>query len=353
VYDQNRTIYAFNELKSYLASQNKSSLYDDLVKLSVLQSGLRNSAISFTSLLPYDDFVKMYGETLSYINEFTNLNSFTDLKVLNRENWNNTDIDPSVRAPWIKTKKGKWMYNPGLYNAKFSFVPKNVIKAVRQGQIPAILQLSTMGAHSNADVISYTWEVGSTKDKKAMRAKGDYSYIKKGLFQKVYDGDSPYISESESNGKVYKSFVYKMINAWGQGVSGNEFYMEGIPSKFDNGYEKVYERVEKVPIVDESNRPLGGTVDIPYSGEVSDDAVLAAYGEVVFDNTADSVNQIEEEVTDTAFDNMVEFSEERKQEIVSNFASKHKMTADQAKAYISEALVKDREKIINKLNECY
>jgi hypothetical protein len=184
VYDQNQLIYAFNELKNYLEGHGRGELYNKLVTLSVLQSGLRNSAISFTSLLPYDDFVKMYGETLSYINEFTNLDVFNDLKVVSRENWNNTDIDPSVRAPWIKTKKGKWLYNPGLYNASFSFVPKNVVKAVRDGELPAILQLSTMGAHSNADVISYTWEVGSSKQKKAMRAKSDYSYIKKGLLRK-------------------------------------------------------------------------------------------------------------------------------------------------------------------------
>jgi CRISPR/Cas system CMR-associated protein Cmr5 small subunit len=36
VYDQNRTIYAFEELKSYLTSQGKTQLYDDLVKLSIL-----------------------------------------------------------------------------------------------------------------------------------------------------------------------------------------------------------------------------------------------------------------------------------------------------------------------------
>jgi hypothetical protein len=68
-----------------------------------------------------------------------------------------------------------------------------------------------------------------------------------------------------------------MINAWGQGVSGNEFYMFAQPSKFDNGYEKVYERVEQVPVVDESNRPLGRTIDMKYSGEVRDEDVVFVY----------------------------------------------------------------------------
>lgn len=287
-YDQNRTIYAFEELKSYLTSQGKADLYDDLVRLSVLQSGLKSSSVSFTSLLPYEDFLKMYGETLSYIEEFTNLDTYIDLKVLNRTNWNNTKIDPSIKAPWIKTKKGKMMYNPGLSSARVSFVPKKVVAAVNTGKLPKILQLSTAGVHADSDVVSYSWEEGTTKQKKEMRKSKDYSYIKRGLFQKVYDGETPLISTyTNKDGVDYDSFVYKAINAWGQGALGNEFWMDGHVSKFNNGYEKVEERKEIVPIKDESGRQLGDrTMERLYSGEVMDDVIVRAYDDAGANITA-------------------------------------------------------------------
>lgn len=299
-YDQNRTIYAFEEIKAYLTSQGKADLYDDLVRLSVLQSGLKSSAVSFTSLLPYEDFLKMYGETLSYIEEFTNLDTYIDLKVLNRTNWNNTKVDPSVRAPWIKTKKGKMMYNPGLSSAKVSFVPKKVVAAVNTGKLPKILQLSTSGVYADSDVISYSWEEGTTKQKKQMRKDGDYSYIKRGLFQKVYDGETPLVSTyTNKEGVDYDSFVYKAINAWGQGALGNEFWMSGQASKFNNGYEKVEERKEIVPIKDESGRQLGDrTMERLYSGEVSDDVVVRAYDDAGANITAPAAEVTASQPTD-------------------------------------------------------
>lgn len=47
------------------------------------------------------------------------------------------------------------------------------------------------------------------------------------------------------------------------------------------------------------------------------------------------------------------FTEERKIEIIDNFASKYNLSKEKAIEYINEALVKDRELTINKLKECY
>jgi hypothetical protein len=42
-----------NELKKKLGDENKD-LYGKLVRLAVLQSGITNSPIAFTNLLPYE-----------------------------------------------------------------------------------------------------------------------------------------------------------------------------------------------------------------------------------------------------------------------------------------------------------
>jgi hypothetical protein len=91
VYDQNNVIYAFRELRDYLNGE-KSPLYERIKLLAVLQSGLSASPISFTSLLPHEDFEKIYGQTLSKINSIANLDDFYKLGVFQRNNWNNDDV---------------------------------------------------------------------------------------------------------------------------------------------------------------------------------------------------------------------------------------------------------------------
>lgn len=296
VYDENRYIYGFSQIKQYLESQGKGQLYDDLVSLSILQSGLRTSPISFTSLLPYEDFKNKYAETLSYINDFSNLDDFNKLDVFKRNNWNNSDIVPSISASYIKG-----MYNPFMNH----FLPKKAKAAIQEGNVPMLLQVSINSIDAK-DVITYTWEKGTTAEKKRLRKDNDYSYIKKGLFKKVYLDEqqtTPLIKTyiNPKNGKAYLSYVYKMINAWGQGMNANELYTEARPSVFDNGYIKVEDRTITV------NRrfPNGeidpnSFIDIKYSPEVNDTEIVKLYddGEIV--NTAPVIEspQVETEQTD-------------------------------------------------------
>ena len=285
VYDENRYIYGFTQIKEYLQSQGKAQLYDDLVSLSILQSGLRTSPISFTSLLPYEDFKNKYAETLSYINDFSNLDDFNKLDVFKRNNWNNSDIVPSMSASYIKG-----MYNPSMNH----FLPKKAKAAIQAGEVPMLLQVSINSIDAK-DVVTYTWEKGTTAEKKRMRKDNDYSYVKKGLFKKVYLDDAqttPLVKTyiNPKNGKSYLSYVYKMINAWGQGIYANELYAEARPSVFDNGYIKVEGKTVTV------NRrfPNGeydpnSYVEIKFSPEVEDSKIIALYPEGEENNTAPEV----------------------------------------------------------------
>jgi len=53
------------------------------------------------------------------------------------------------------------------------------------------------------------------------------------------------------------------------------------------------------------------------------------------------------------YDSITDITPERKQQILTNFAKKHKLTEAKAKEYINDALKKDAKKVINKLKECY
>lgn len=257
VYDQNNIIYGLRQLKNHLGT-TKGDLYDRLLKLAVIQSGLSTSSISFTSLLPYEDFEKLYSTTLSRLASIPNLMDFYRLGVFQRNNWNNDDVVPYMRAKWIETMDGL-RYNPSM-----EFLPKVVRDAVASKEIPPVVSISTMGRDAQKNYIVYTWEKqnevltdeelkaaksrGSikkaVKEKKTeMRRRGDYSFINKALFQKVVDPDSGDALIHTSNGREY--FTYKAINAWGDSFRANEFYSEERPSVLENGFMKI-----KNPVVD-------------------------------------------------------------------------------------------------------
>jgi hypothetical protein len=268
VYDQNLIIYGFEELKKGLGAENKD-LYGKLVRLAVIQSGLTNSPIAFTNLLPYKDFKELYNQTLSNLENLPNLADFQKLHVFERNNWNNSTIMPFIRA---KMKLGKDFYT-GKYNTydpNQHFIDINLKKAMENGMLPKIIGLSPYG-DARKDFVTYSWESDiSINDKNKMKKAGDYSYLNKVLLQKVYTVDdkgnpTPLVQETRGkDGRVYTKHVFKAINAWGDSYRAQEFYGDTRSSVLDNGYDKV-ERVTDVQ---------GKQIK---SGEVSDDEIVRIF----------------------------------------------------------------------------
>jgi hypothetical protein len=230
VYDQNEIINGFREMKTFLGDD---PLYGKIVRLAVLQSGLSKSPISFTSLLPYEDFEEIYNKTLSTLETMSNLNDFYTLGVFQRNNWNNDNIVPYRKAKFKQNNSGEWFYSNAV-NMK----NKTVEEATNLGRIPQLMKLSSLARDANKDYIVYSWELGSKQEKTEMRKRGDYSYIKKALFQKVYDGTIPL---SEKNFYGTPTYIYKQINAWGDGMRANEFYNVSRKSVIPNGFETAAE----------------------------------------------------------------------------------------------------------------
>ena len=230
VYDQNEIINGFRELKISLGDD---PLYGKIVRLAVLQSGLSKSPISFTSLLPYEDFESVYSDTLSTIEEMSNLEDFYTLGVFQRNNWNNDNIVPYRKAKVKQRENGSWFYSNAT-NMK----DETVEEAINLGRIPQLMKLSSLARDANKDYIVYSWEVGDKREKAEMRKRADYSYIKKALFKKVYDGTTPLTTKNFYGTDTY---VYKQINAWGDGSKANEFYNVIKKSVIPNGFETTKE----------------------------------------------------------------------------------------------------------------
>ncbi len=236
VYDQNQMIYAFNELKNFLKSEGRIDLYDKLVTLSVIQSGLTESNISFTNLLPYADVERMYNDTLFDLQSLANLPAFRDLNVFERTFWNYNDIVTHMSAEAnYDYYTGQWSYNE---NMQFK---DNVYSAIKTGELPQLLRLSSYDRESNDDIIVYTWEKGdlTQSEKNKMKKQGDFSFRKKGLFKKAGSyrvGEATY-------------YIYKAINAWGDGKYANEFYATPEKSVIDNGFIQADESISDAKIM--------------------------------------------------------------------------------------------------------
>jgi hypothetical protein len=235
IYDQNNIINGFREIREYANSIGKPSIYDKFKMLALFQSGLSVNRLSFTSLLPFEDFEKIYTKTLQRLEDLPNLQLFVDLDVFQRNNWANDDLVPNSKAEWITSKKsGKDHYNPSM-----KFLPENVQNAVKQGVIQPVMTRSIRSREARFDHIAYSWEDAkySKEQKKKMREQGDFSYINKSLFKKVYRLDGQPLITFDQNGSEY--YVYKAMNAWGARERAQEFYDVETPSQIDNGFLKL------------------------------------------------------------------------------------------------------------------
>jgi predicted NAD-dependent protein-ADP-ribosyltransferase YbiA (DUF1768 family) len=286
-YDQNQMIYAFREIKEYLNGSD-NNLYAALVRLAIVQSGLSNSPISFTSLLPYDDFKAEYGETMATIEEKENLSDYHALAVFQRNNWADDDVTPYRKAKRTES---------GSYNNNMKLAPK-VNLAVIQGKIPKMLKLDTRAREANKDVIVYQWQdqnltPAEQKIRDEKKARGDYSYINKGLFQKVYTDEAKTEALTIKDFYGNTQYVYKMINAWGDSFKVNEFYEVARPSAFtENGFLPVQYSVEETPngLTYTSNEVSDATI-VPYFVSPKTEEV-APEEEVVVANDNVSSNKI-------------------------------------------------------------
>ena len=230
-YDQNAIIFGFEQLRDYLSAD--TDLYDKIVITSILQSGLDQSTISFTNLIPYDDFQKVYNKTLSKLENNGNLENFYQLGMFERNAWSM----PNGPVAFLKEKNV--MTRRGLLrNIGMAFLPKTVQARINARVIPQVSEVPTKMRMANNEYILYTGAMRVIQElRKEMAARGDFFFMNRGLFRQVKVKGEPYIySSTNQRTKVtYDNVIYKHINALGDGFRAREYYKEARLSALDNG----------------------------------------------------------------------------------------------------------------------
>ena len=89
--------------------------------------------------------------------------------------------------------------------------------------------------------------------------------------------------------------------------------------------------------------------------EEEDETILSTIPDIIDRLLKDNekFTDINQTILYDEFNQLTEFSNERRAEILSNFAKKYKMSEPQALNYINEALLRDRDKVIELLKKCY
>jgi len=239
-YDKNQIIYSFSELKDYLKNTDQEDLYKGLIAFSIVQSGLINSPISFTQFIPYEDFIEYYQENINSLNS-TTIDTFGKVGAFERNNWNNPDL-VSYKKAYYETGEDDVV----RYNAARTLNPMyDLVKAeIANKNIPQLITISKSDIASRKDYVVFTWEEGTEDAKKEMKEANDLSYVRKGLFRKVMQSDTNTPLLAKGN-----NYVYKQINAWGDGMRANEFYDHPRKSAFNNGFDPVENEVDDKTIV--------------------------------------------------------------------------------------------------------
>ena len=239
-YDKNQIIYSFSELKDYLKNTDQEDLYKGLIAFSIVQSGLINSPISFTQFIPYEDFIEYYQENINSLNS-TTINTFGKVGAFERNNWTNPDLVAFKKAYYEVDEDDQAKYNASRTLATGY---DSIQAAINNKDIPQLITIPRSDIASRKDYVVFTWEEGSEDEKKQMKEDGDLSYVRKGLFRKVIQPSTQTPLMSKGRG-----YVYKQINAWGDGIRANEYYDHARKSVFNNGFDSVENEVGDISIV--------------------------------------------------------------------------------------------------------
>lgn len=264
-----------------------SELYEHLMRLAIIQSGVRKSSWSFTHLIPVEDYSRIFAPIMQKLDTYTDLDNFEKNYAFFRNNWNDEDIVPTLFPKWFE-QTNQFGYPDGYYDPYTQeYYSENVSPLYYN--VPASITGITGKKGRVLDFIAVNHKYNKTQNKypvikvektkvnpatgfeytnrdiAIMRKKGDYSYRERSLYAVVMNGETPLVHDVKNqSGKVTNTFtIYKQINAWGDGDNAQEYY--GQPqlwikpdgtkfytsqSAFDNGFMRVEREFSDEEILD-------------------------------------------------------------------------------------------------------
>jgi len=247
IFSQNAFIQGLRELKDI-----DPELYRSIAFASVLQSGTYKSYLSFTDLLPLEDFSALVNPILEMTSDDSSLEWYSEAKLFLKNNWQDQDFVSST--PYLLQKKDKsgW-YKPWEVKPKFYQRAVNNFEKITNNSLEHPIFVSRWRQEAGSTLITLKKEdhINFTEVQiKQFKRRGDYQSYKVTVgYQLVMDGSEPYIIYDEKN-PAFDKFVYKAVNLYGDGVKAQEYYEDNRPSQLNNGTLHLAQELTDQQVID-------------------------------------------------------------------------------------------------------
>lgn len=220
-----------------------NGLYRRIVLTGMLQSGVRDGRMSFNKFIPHEDYMK---ELLPAVDAILNMDitKFEETKAFYRTNYKDSRIVPFLTR--IEAGAGSYVPYYTENNVLSNYLPERLKSQGETMKAPKFVAVSKRADLQHpvlkVNVKGIDPETGlefTSGDIEQMVKAGDYSYSTTLLFEKVIDEmGNPLSVGKDSYGN--ERYLYKQINAWGNGNELQEHYDTKRPSVLAM-HEKVYE----------------------------------------------------------------------------------------------------------------
>ena len=217
VFSQNTYIASMEELKNNPATRE---LYGKLLRVAFLQSGIATSPISFTEVIPVEDYKEFIMPAIRSLSNTELLRNFIQSDAFYRNNWKNPDIVPIYKDKIVDTDQGE--VNKRLFRSTSlsTYAAKKGINNL------VAYKVSTLSAaYQSKFIVVYQ---GKGKDRMA-----------KVLRRVDYANGIPYTQPYSLKYPDNKHAVYVAVNAWGDGYKAQEYYTTPRQSVLNNKTMRV------------------------------------------------------------------------------------------------------------------
>lgn len=230
VFSQNLFISSMQELRD--STQNEH--YEKIVATALLQSGIETSPISFSDIIPVEDFQKIMLPVIKSLNDPGLLQDFIKSETFYRNSWNNPNAVPRVKEKWAQNQWGEKYISNKMY---FPAVDA-AAKAAGNTDYP-IYKVFRVSREWGAKFITVR---PYTKDK-----KNQITYLLRRVDRK--DG-SPFLPGADATKEGKFDFaIYAPVNAWGDDVRAQEHYRTPRQSVLNNKTFKVANEMNNEMII--------------------------------------------------------------------------------------------------------
>jgi hypothetical protein len=281
-YDENLYTGYMREMRDNPATID---LYYDVVMLSILQ-GTYQSAISIKNIIPIEDYSEIVSPIIAPLVSDQDVQMFAK-GYFQRNNWKDDEIVPTVNPKFFPTQDfpvGEDLFGNDVFQYYSPAFPNiELFKIMSTDRKILLIGEKYNMADTKSDFIKVPRVVTDRKTGERIdmttglsvnnatyaikKAQGDPSLRDVYGYQKVKDEyGNPLIASYDNKGNA--TYVYKMINLYGDGMFASEYNINNTPSDIDNGTVKISNEIPDTDIIDY------------YGGNVSAEQMIASQPEV-------------------------------------------------------------------------